>query len=509
MKPLKDGEKLSKDPKIGQFKEGNRGVFMYDVVIIGGGIVGCAIARELSMYDISVALIEKEEDVAAGGATKANSAIIHAGYDPMPGTLKARLNVKGNEMYGELAEKLDIPFKRIGSLVLAFNDEERRVLEELYRRGKNNGVPELRIVEKGELREMEPNVSDDAIAALYAPTAGIICPYEATIAFYENAKENGVDFIFDSKVISIEKQNHFIIETTSGEIKASNVINAAGIYADDISRMVGAEDFKLIPRRGEYVLLDKSQGSIVKHVIFQTPTKYGKGVLVSPTVDGNLIVGPNAMDIDDKEENITTSKGLDEVVESARRSVPAFDLRERITNFAGIRAVPAEGDFIISHSSKVSGFINVAGIESPGLTAAPAIAVEVREILSKTGLRLVKKDNFIDTRTVVRFRELNFQERMELIKKEPKYGKIICRCETVTEGEIVDAIRRGARSIDAIKRRTRAGMGRCQGGFCSPRVTEILSKELRIPMEKVTKNGDSSYMLVSKVKETLRGEENA
>lgn len=481
---------------------------MYDVAIIGGGITGCAIARELSKYDVSVVLIEKEEDVAAGGATKANSAIIHAGYDPVPGTLKARLNVLGNAMYGELTEKLDIPFKRIGSLVLAFNSEERMMLNELYRRGQENGVPGLKIIESHELKEMEPNVSDDAVAALYSPTAGIICPYEAAIAFYENARENGVDFVFDSKVISIKKEDCFIVETTSGTIKALYVVNAAGVYADEISKMAGAEEFKIVPRRGEYVLLDKSQGNIVNHVIFQTPTRYGKGILVSPTVDGNLIVGPNAVDIGNKEENITTQKGLDEVVEGARKSVPGFDLRDRITNFAGIRAVPLNGDFIIGHSSKIYGFINVAGIESPGLTAAPAIAVEVREILSKAGLKLVKKDDFIDTRTVVRFRDLNFQERAELIEKDPRYGKIICRCETVTEGEIVDAIKRGARSVDAVKRRTRAGMGRCQGGFCSPRVAEILSKELHIPMDKVTKSGDGSYMLVGRIKETLRGEEN-
>ncbi len=478
----------------------NRGVFMYDVAIIGGGITGCAIARELSKYDVSVVLIEKEEDVAAGGASKANSGIVHAGYDPLPGSLKARLNVMGNAMYGDLSEKLDIPFKRIGSLVLAFDYHDREVLKELYARGERNGVIGMRIVERDELKEMEPNVSEDAVAALYAPSAGIICPYEATIAFYENARDNGVEFSFESKVLSITKEDCFIVETTSGAFKARYVINAAGMYADEISRLAGAEELNIIPRRGEYVLLDKSQGHIVNHVVFQTPSRYGKGILVSPTVDGNLLIGPNAVDIPDKENDITTQAGLDAVVSGARKSIPVFDLRERITNFAGIRAVPLIGDFIIRESLKVRGFVNAAGIESPGLTAAPAIAVEVRKILGQAGLRLVPKRDFVERRSVVRFRELSLEDRAELVKKDPRYGRVICRCETVTEGEIVDSIKRGARSIDAVKRRTRAGMGRCQGGFCTPRVIEILSRELNIPMDEVTKSGDGSFMLVGRIK---------
>lgn len=480
---------------------------MFDVAIIGGGITGCAVAWYLTKYELKVVLVEKEEDVATGGATKANSAIIHAGYDAQSGSLKAKLNVRGNSMYEDICRDLDIPFKRIGSLVLAFSAEQEKTLEVLYDRGIKNGVPNMRIINKEELRKMEPNVSDKATAALYAPTAGIICPYESTIAFFENALNNGAKFEFNTYVESITKEDCFKITTNNGIINSRYIINAAGTHADEIAAMAGCAAFTIRPRRGEYVLLDKAQSSLVSHVIFQVPTKYGKGILVSPTVDDNLIIGPTALDIEGKDANITTAEGLEEAVKGARKSVPGFDLRDRVTNFAGVRAVPDTGDFIIGEDKNVKGFINAAGIESPGLTSAPAIAEMVTKILADAGLELKPKTDYIKKRRIIRFRTMTNGERNELIKSNPQYGKIICRCETVTEGEIVDAIKRGARSVDGVKRRTRAGMGRCQGGFCGSRVTEILSRELHIPMVKVTKNGGKSFMLVGRLKDFVPGGE--
>ncbi len=475
----------------------------YDISIIGAGVTGALIARELSKFDMKVCILDKDADVAMG-TSKANSAIVHAGYDASPGSLKAKLNVKGNALMGEIADDLDVPFKRIGSFVLAFNEEDQKELEKLYENGIKNKVPQLKIIDQKEVRKMEPHISQDVIGALYAPTAGIVCPYELTLAATENAVANGVELILECTIEGIKRQDEgFVLETSKGLIKSRYVINAAGVYSDTLARMVGDEEISITPRRGEYLLLDKRQGNVVNTVIFQPPSVMGKGILVTPTVDGNLLIGPTAENIEDKDNIATTNIGLSTVIEGARKSVPSFNTRDVITSFAGLRATSSRGDFIIEESKHAKGFVHVAGIESPGLSAAPAIAEYVIEILKDMEIPLTKKDKHDPIRKpVIRFRELSREEQGKIIKENPLYGNIICRCETVTEGEIVDAIHRpaGAINLDGVKRRTRAGMGRCQGGFCAPKVVDILARELNIPKEDVTKMGGESKILVGKTK---------
>ncbi|WP_330626238.1 NAD(P)/FAD-dependent oxidoreductase [Vallitalea guaymasensis] len=476
---------------------------IYDISIIGAGVTGSLIARQLSKYNLKVCLLEKESDVAMG-TSKANSAIVHAGYDAKPGSLKAKLNVRGNEMMGDIAKELYVPFKRIGSFVIAFDEDDMEQIKTLYDYGIKNNVPDMKILTKEEVREMEPNMSDEVIGALHAPTAGIVCPYELTLAAAENAVDNGVELILDCAIKDINKvDDKFELDTTRGKIVSKYVINAAGLFSDDISAMAGDDSFKINPRKGEYLLLDKRQGNVVNKVIFQPPTVMGKGILVTPTVDGNLLLGPTAENIFDKDDISTTSIGLDTVIKGAVKSIPSVNTRDVITSFAGLRASSSVGDFVIEKSQKVDGLINVAGIESPGLSAAPAISEYVMEILKSMDIELKEKDDYISTRKpVYRFREMDESERDELIKKDPLYGNIICRCETITEGEIVDCIHRsiGASNLDAVKRRTRAGMGRCQGGFCTPRVVDIIARELNIPKEQVTKMGGKSKVLVGKTK---------
>ncbi|WP_331619443.1 NAD(P)/FAD-dependent oxidoreductase [Vallitalea guaymasensis] len=476
---------------------------IYDISIIGAGVTGSLIARQLSKYNLKVCLLEKESDVAMG-TSKANSAIVHAGYDAKPGSLKAKLNVRGNEMMGDIAKELYVPFKRIGSFVIAFDEDDMEQIKTLYDYGIKNNVPDMKILTKEEVREMEPNMSDEVIGALHAPTAGIVCPYELTLAAAENAVDNGVELILDCAIKDINKvDDNFELDTTRGKIVSKYVINAAGLFSDDISAMAGDDSFKINPRKGEYLLLDKRQGNVVNKVIFQPPTVMGKGILVTPTVDGNLLLGPTAENILDKDDISTTSIGLDTVIKGAVKSIPSVNTRDVITSFAGLRASSSVGDFVIEKSQKVDGLINVAGIESPGLSAAPAISEYVIEILKSMDIELKEKDDYISTRKpVYRFREMDESERNELIKKDPLYGNIICRCETITEGEIVDCIHRsiGASNLDAVKRRTRAGMGRCQGGFCTPRVVDIIARELNIPKEQVTKMGGKSKVLVGKTK---------
>lgn len=475
----------------------------YDVIIVGAGVVGAFAARELSKYRLKVCLVEKEAD-AAMGTSKANSSIVHAGYDAEPGTLKAKLNVRGNEIMEGICKELDVPFKRIGSFVLGFEEKDRERLEELKQRGIKNGVKGLQILTRKEIGEKEPNVSPDALYALYAPSAGVVCPYELTIAAVENAVDNGVELQLENKVNNINIENgKFIVSTEKGELNSKFLVNAAGLYADKIAEMLGKHDFSISPRRGEYILFDKNQGKLVNKVLFQLPTDKGKGILVTTTVDGNLLIGPNAEDIDDREDVSTSARGLDEIVLGARKSVPGFNLRETITSFAGLRARPSTGDFIIEASQVNPHLVNAAGIESPGLSAAPAIGEYIVDILRSQGLALVDKKDFNPLRKpVLKFREMDEKELQKVISENPHYGRIVCRCEKVTEGEIIDAIRRsaGARNLDGVKRRTRAGMGRCQGGFCTPRVVEILSRELGIPMEAVTKSGRESKILVGKTK---------
>ncbi|MBR4026147.1 MAG: NAD(P)/FAD-dependent oxidoreductase [Lachnospiraceae bacterium] len=478
---------------------------MYDVIIIGSGVSGAASARELSRYNVNVCVLEKEEDVCCG-TSKANSAIVHAGYDVANGSLMAKLNVRGNEMMEELSKELDFPFKRNGSLVICRAEEDMPNLQALYERGVKNGVKDLRIISKEEVLEIEPNISEEVVAALYAPTGGIVCPFNLNIALAENANVNGVEFKFNTEVTDIKKvDDHFELQTNNGVYEAKYVVNAAGVYADKFHNMVSEKKIHITPRRGDYCLLDKTAGQHVSKTIFALPGKFGKGILVTPTVHGNLLVGPTAIDIEDKEGVNTTAAGLNEVITKASENVKNIPMRQVITSFAGLRAHEDNHEFIIEELADCKGFIDCAGIESPGLTSAPAIGEMVANIL-KDLMGLEEKENFIATRKgVLNPEELSMEERKALIKENPAYGNIICRCEMITEGEIVDAIKRplGAKSLDGVKRRTRAGMGRCQAGFCSPRTMEILARELGVDMSEITKTGGDSKIIVGINKDRL------
>lgn len=477
----------------------------YDVLIIGAGVSGAAIARELSRYQVKCCVVEKEEDVCCG-TSKANSAIIHAGFDAMPGSLMAKMNVEGNAMMEELAAELDFPFERRGSLVICLSEEDMPGLQELYNRGVKNGVPGLQILNREEVLEMEPNISEHVYAALLAPSAGIVCPFHLNIALAENAHENGVEFSFDTEVQSIEKlEEGFRIKTSQGEYTSRYVVNAAGVYADCIHNMVSSKKIHITPRRGDYLLLDKIAGGHVGRTIFALPGKYGKGVLVTPTVHGNLLVGPTAIDIREKEGTNTTKEGLDYVVEQAGLNVKNLPLRQVITSFAGLRAHEDGHEFIIGEVEDAKGFIDCAGIESPGLSSCPAIGKMVADLLQQK-MKLSLKEDFVAVRKgIVNPADLKLEERNALIRENQAYGNIICRCEMITEGEIMDAINRplGAKSLDGVKRRTRAGMGRCQGGFCSPRVMEIIARERGIAISDITKSGGESKIIAGMNKEGL------
>lgn len=480
-----------------------------DVVIVGGGIVGAATARELAKYNIDVVLVEKNPDLAMG-TTKANSAILHAGFDAPLGSLKAILNVRGNELYRQLQADLGLELKLTGSLVVATTQEEMDAIGDLYKRGNENGVPGLQILSRDQVLAMEPNLTDKTLGALYAPTGGLMSPFGAALAMAENAARNGVTVLRDCPVTAIEVKDGRVtgVQTPQGFIAARFVINAAGVASDAVSRLAGDDSFKIKPRKGEYVLFDKKASCLVKTVIFPTPTKVSKGILVSPTVHGNMFVGPNAMDCAGDDTD-TTAAGLAEILTGAERLVPSIPVGAAITQFAGLRAVADSGDFVIRPSAVVGGFIQAAGIQSPGLTAAPAIAEKLAGILRDLGLEMTPKRHFNPVnppRTV--FNELPPYAKEALIRENPLYGRVICRCETITEGEIVAAINSpcGARTIDGVKRRTRAGMGRCQGGFCGPRVTAILARELEIPVTAVRKDASESFQFFDKIANRMRGE---
>lgn len=483
----------------------------YDIAIIGAGITGACIARAASMTRARAVILEKENDVACG-ASKANSGIIHAGYDPIPGTLMARLNVRGNEMYPMLASKLHFELKRTGSLVIAFDDSGVQKVRALLERGNANGVKDLRIVESEELHKMESAIGSNAICALYAPTACVVNPYQASWAFAESAVINGAVFMRNAKVHGIERNENddFILKTGCGDIRARFVVNAAGAAAAEISKMAGCKrKFAIKERRGEYCLLDKKCPIEVNRVLFQTPTSLGKGVLITRTADGNLLVGPSADDQDTAGDTATHAPSIESVLKAAALTIPNIPRSDIINAFAGIRAIAAEDggngesgnvidDFIIEEDSGVPRFINAAGICSPGLSSAPAIAEYVLELLGKAGLNTDKRSDFIEEREGIEsFVIASTEGKRRLIESDRRYGHIICRCEEVTEAEVVRAVRSplGARDVDGVKRRTRAGMGRCQGGFCLPLVTAIISKEAGIPMECVTKKGGSSFIL--------------
>ena len=474
---------------------------MYDVVIVGAGIVGAMIAKELSKYELNICVIEKENDVACG-ATKANSAIVHAGYDAKEGTLKAKLNVLGSKMMAEICRDLGVKYINNGSLVIGFNDEDKETIKNLYLRGIKNGVERLEVLDYEALHKLEPNVSKNATCALYAPTGAITCPYELTVACIGNAMDNGTNLKCNFKVESINKvDDYFVIKSNKETLEAKFVINAAGIYSDKIAQMIGDNSFSVKPRRGEYILLDKECGKTVSHTIFKTPSKMGKGILVTPTVDGNLLLGPTSVDITDKENKNTTDEGFAKIMSLAKENVDNINLRGAITSFCGLRSVGSTGDFIIN--SPITGFINVAGIESPGLSAAPAIGVYVKDILS-TQTNLTLKQNYIKTRkSMTHFSDASIELKNEIIKNDPSYGRIICRCETVTEGEILEALRTNPKptDLDGIKRRTRAQMGRCQGGFCIPYIVKLIAQETGQKIEEITKNGVGSELIISKTKE--------
>lgn len=470
---------------------------MYDVAIIGGGVIGSAIARELSKYEVNAVVIEREQDLCCG-TTKANSAIIHGGYDAKPGSLKAKLNVEGNKMFDELSKDLDFPFKRNGSLVVRTKDQDKEGLQKLYDQGVENGVEGLRIIERDELLEMEPNLADDVVDALYVPTGGIVCPFHLNYALAENAADNGVEFKLSTKVENVEKTgDHYTITTDKGVVEAKTVVNAAGVYADEINNMVSSKKLHIVARRGQYELLDKTAGNHVSHTIFQLPSKMGKGVLVTPTVHGNLLVGPTAEDVDNKEGVNTTAEGLGGLAATASRSVKNVPMRQVITSFAGLRAHEDGDDFVLGEAEDAEGFFNAAGIESPGLSSAPAIGVMIaKEVAGKLSLSENKSFNG-KRKGILNPATLSLEDRNELIKKNPAYGQIICRCESISKGEMLDAINRtlGARDLDGVKRRTRGGMGRCQGGFCSPRVMELLEQEVPMSPFDVTKNGPDAKIV--------------
>lgn len=478
---------------------------MYDVIIIGAGVTGCAVARYLSRYQGSALVLERAEDVCCG-TSKANSAIIHAGFDAAHGSLMAKMNVQGNRMVPGLAKELDFPFRMNGSLVVCMSEEDMPRLLALYENGVKNGVEGLEIVDAQRLHELEPNVSKNAVAALWAPTGGIVCPFNMTIALAENANANGVDFRFNTKVTGFTRgEEGWTVHTEQGDFRTRYVVNAAGVYADVLHNMVSARKLHITPRRGDYCLLDRQVGGFVSHTVFQLPGKLGKGVLVSPTVHGNIIVGPTAIDIEDRDGTNTTAAGLEELISKAGISVDNLPIRQTITSFAGLRAHEDHHEFVIGEAEDAPGFVDCAGIESPGLTSAPAIGLTVAELLrEKLGLR--KKEDFIATRKgLLDPKSLTWDAYQALIRENPAYGQIICRCEQVTEGEIIDAIRRplGARSLDGVKRRTRAGMGRCQAGFCSPRVMEILARELGVSQAEITKCGGASRLIVGVNKDSL------
>ncbi len=476
---------------------------IYDVVIIGAGVTGGMLARELSKYDLRVLITEKNNDVAMG-ASKANSGIVHGGYDPEPDTLKAKLNSIGVEKLFDTAKMLNVPIKRNGSLVCAFSEDENSVIDKLYERGIKNGIIGLEILNSEEVKKLEPMLSDNVTSALLVKNAGIVCPYELTVAAIGNAMDNGVELKRNFEVSAITRNDNIIeMTSTTGEtVKSCFAVNCAGAYSDKIAEAAGDTSFKIIPRAGEYLLLDKKEGTRVTHTIFQVPTKQGKGILVTPTVDGNLLIGPTAAVVESKDNTETTEKAIFTVIKLAKKSVPDINLRQVITSFSGVRASGGKGDFIIEPCETLEGMINVAAIDSPGLSSCVSIAEYTVELLKEIGLSLTENKSFNGKRENPHFfREMNEEEKDDFIKNNPDYGHIVCRCETVSEGEIRAAIKRNppAYDVDGVKRRTRSGMGRCQGGFCMPYVIRLISEEHGIDVTEVTKKGGESKLVIGRI----------
>jgi glycerol-3-phosphate dehydrogenase len=478
---------------------------IYDIIIIGGGVTGCCIARTLSKYDLKICLIEKQSEIASG-TTKANSGVIHAGYASTREYTKRHLCIRGNKLYTQAQKELNFPFKRIGSFVVALEDNQIKKLEEERKKGIEDGIPDLELIlDKKKIIQMEPNLTEEVVGVLHAPSAGIASPYELTFALAENAAMNNVKFFRNQEVIKIKHQDYiFTVRTIEGEFQGRNLINAAGLYAAKISNMLGLDYFSIMPRKGEYILFDRNAIQLNK-ILFPMPTKISKGILVCPTLHGNTFAGPNAQNITDLEDLSTTTAGLKEILEGGTKLVPNLPLRSSIRNFAGLRAVPDTYDFIIDNTD-VYGFINVAGILSPGLTATFAIAEKVIEFLELLGVELKEREDYNPIRPKPqRFKDFTKEELDLKIQEDPAWGRIICRCETIPEKEIINAIHApvGANTVDGIKFRCRPGMGRCQGGFCRPRVIEILSRELNKKYEEITKRGEDTNLLIGKTKDFI------
>ena len=480
---------------------------VYDVLIVGAGVIGGMLARELSRYQLSVCILERENDVACG-ASRANSGIVHGGYDPEPGTLKAKLNAEGVELLFQAAEELHVPYKRNGSMVCAFSAEENKTLEKLYQQGIENNIPGLALLSGDEARALEPMLSQNITKVLHVTNAGIVCPYALTIAAVGNAMDNGVVLKRNFAVGEICRENDlFRVTAADGFVVTGRyLVNCAGGFSGKIAEIAGDDSFRIIPRAGEYMLLDKAEGNRVHHTIFQVPTVEGKGILVSPTADGNLLVGPTASKVATPESRDTTPEGLAVVNRLAAKSVPSVDFRQVITSFTGVRASGDTGEFILRASEKIPGLLHAGAIDSPGLTCCVSIAKYLTGLLEQQGLVLALKADWNGERADKHaFQNMDDVQKDAFIKENPAYGRIVCRCETISEGEILDAIRSNppARDIDGVKRRTRSGMGRCQGGFCGPYVMELLAREMNVPMEAVTKSGGDSYMVTGRIGDTV------
>jgi glycerol-3-phosphate dehydrogenase len=474
---------------------------IFDVAVVGAGVSGAAVARRLSSYRVSVAVLERRADVSFG-VSKANSGIIHAGFHHKPSTLKARLELRGNFMFDALKAELGFPFRRVGILVAAFSYEEMKTVDALYAQGSANGVPQLEIVGRERLLMLEPKLSPDVVGGLWAPTGGIIEPYRFVFALVENALGNGARLLTDFQVTEARYSGgRWRIGSGDGRsVKARRVVNAAGLYADEVSALFGAEEYRITPRKGEEFILDRNSAGLPGRVVFPVPARNSKGVLVIPTVEGTVMIGPTAEDVRDKEDVSTTPENLKRVFDLASRMVGGISTRDVITSFAGLRPALPGDDFFIALSAKAPGFVQVAGIQSPGLTASPAIAEMVKDLLKKDGLTLTEKPDFNPLiPKAKKARELGVEDLAELARQDPSHAHIVCRCEKVSEAEVVEAIRKGHTTLDGIKFYTRAGMGRCQGGFCTYRILSIIHRETGLPIERITKRGSGSSLVCGRI----------